>query len=774
MTRSISLPALAISRRSFLSYVGAGAAGLWLARAMPTLAQAQTQCAAEPWVDAIGRPSFQPVAYPLPLAGDGGSAATDAARLAEFAIHDDLVLPEGFRYQIVARWGDRFGPSLTPERQFTFGYNCDFTGMVPIADSPDEFFLLVNHEYISARPWLQGVESTLGKRMSGSDGSIGDMPLLGLSVNLRDEQAAAQLSPQIREDIGALCKAAMEDLGVSVLRVKRLPDRTLEVIVNSPDHFRIHGFGGINLPDKAMGPTGPAARFFETVRGTFSNCSGAVTPWGTFLTCEENFQDQVPEFIAPDGSPLPGDKKFFAGLGEKHPTNLPFELEGLGTGITPPMDGRQYGWVCEVDPGKRSLKKHTSLGRFRHENVALRAEAGKPLVAYMGDDRRGGHVWKFVSNKLVTDPADPNNTQLLEDGTLYAAKFDAAFTGQWLPLLPTTQLARPQPGHLASGHLWLPHRPTGGHIAVGTPSSKSTEISVKRWIKSIEAFANAPYDQLTLRSLVDHADDDAQGVLLMDAYVMANAIGATPTARPEDIEIHPVDHSVYVAFTDSTGSGDGSPDIRIFPDSAGVNSRQYGAIYRFIEDNDDPAATTFTWGKFVSSGEAHDKGGGFACADNLVFDREANLWMVCDISTVTHNHLVDRENDKTKPGEKNFVGIFGNNAMFCIPTRGAGAGVPVCFATGPMECEITGPTFSADGQSLLLAIQHPGEMNGTRDMPGVAQPTDVVRTMHLMTRGGEAFTQSRTVPIGSNFASPKPGDIYPRPSVVCVVRSERS
>jgi secreted PhoX family phosphatase len=166
-------------------------------------------------------------------------------------------------------------------------------------------------------------------------------------------------------------------------------------------------------------------------------------------------------------------------------------------------------------------------------------------------------------------------------------------------------------------------------------------------------------------------------------------------------------------------------------------------IYRIAEDNDDPAATTFTWGKFVASGEAAEQGGGFACADNLLFDPEGNLWMVTDITTPSHNFPVDRtEATKTNPGGSRFPGVFGNNALFMIPTKGPAAGVPFCFAIGPMECEMTGPTFTEDGKTLILAIQHPGELNGTRGMSGVDQPTAVVRDMKLASRDGTTFAQS--------------------------------
>ena len=784
------------TRRAFLRYVGAGAAGVAAANVLGPLARpgaARAEAAgndwatADAWVTAGGAPAWRPVDYPLPNPGDGGSAATDAARLARYQVHDDLLLPHGFEKQVIARWGDVFGPTDRPDRQVRFGYNADYTGLLPVAGSPGDYWLIVNHEYVSARPWLQGLDATGRYRVSYDGACVGGLPLHGMSVDLLDERAVAAMPPDTVAALRRLCAEAMGDLGVSVLRVRRGPGDTFSVVAGADDHLRVSGDPRQPRPAGGIVATGPAAVLVQNPTGTFSNCSGATTPWGTFLTCEENFQDQVPEFISPDGRPLPGDRKNLAASGEPHPTGLPFEFEGLGTGTEPPLDGRHYGWVCEVDPVARSLKKHTALGRFRHENVALRVDAGRPLAAYMGDDRRGGHVWKFVSRGVVYDPADPANAKLLEEGTLYVARFHPDYGGEWVALRPETPLARPNPSHLASGHLWLPLRPRGGHVAVGTTSSKAAEMAAEEWVATVEAFASRPFAEATLGDLVrPPAGDDAaatagasggpdergaSAVLLADAYAMANAAGGTPCSRPEDVEVHPVDRSVYVAFTDSTGGGDGSPDVRIFPDSAGDNSRQYGAIYRLAEDGDDPAAETFTWGRFVSSGEAAEGGGGFACADNLAFDPAGNLWMVCDISSLAHNFPVTRTgDDKTLPGHKNFVGVFGNNALFMIPTAGPHAGVPFCFAIGPTECELTGPTFTDDGRTLILSVQHPGEVHGTRGMPGVGLPAAVEREMRLAARDGTLFTQRRTVPLGSNFPSRAPGE-PPRPCVVCITRA---
>jgi len=725
-----------------LRYVGFGVAGAYATHALGPLLR-HADGAAEVVGPARAFSQFNPVAYPLPHPADGGSAGTDAAQFAEYVVRDDIVLPDGFRYDVLAQWGDAFGPE---GKQIRFGFNADFTGLLPVPGAPGEHFLFVNHEYISGKPWIQGK-----------------------ALDLAEITLDGELFPSA-DQARLLCRAAMEDLGYSLLHVRRLADGSFEVIKDSPRHRRMHGFGVANIDDpQPVRISGPAAALVGTPRGTYSNCSGGTTPWGTFLSCEENFQDQSPEFINPAGQPLAGDTKPLIGIGYDGLVRAPFEFEGLGQGIEPPLDGRQYGWVCEVDPNTGVLTKHTGLGRFRHENVAVRAESGQKLAAYMGDDRRGGHVWKFVSDVILEDPTDSANASLFARGTLYVARFESNFTGRWIPLRLDTPLVRPEPEHCSLGSVWLPKRPDGGHRQYGIRMR-----GVEEWIESVEKFSGKKFDQMTAGDLVDARVTDASqrlGVLMLDAYVMGNTVGGTPSARPEDIEIHPTDGSVYVAFTDNSGSGDGSPDARIFPDSAGENSRQYGAIYRIVEDQNNPAAETFTWGKFISAGELAERGGGFACADNLVFDPRGNLWIVTDLSTPNHNHPVNRRKlTQTTPGAGKFMGIFGNNSLFMVPTEGEHAGVPHCFAIAPMESELTGPTFTPDGEALILSVQHPGELFGARGRSDIDRAQEEIRMMHLTTREGVPFVQKRTVPLGSNFPGGKPGDI-PRPCVVVIRRN---
>ncbi|MCG8462907.1 MAG: DUF839 domain-containing protein, partial [Holophagales bacterium] len=723
-------PAVLLDRRSFLRYVGAGAGAIFgagtLASALGQLGCAGTDKSGvlprpdvADWVLGDGRGNWAPPPYPVPLPGDGAPPSEDATRLARYEVIDDLVLPPGYRYHVVAQWGDVFGPRSETNAQILFGYDNDYTGLVPIPATEEEYWLFVNHEYIAVRPWIEGYEEVYGEKppeleLREDPATIPTFPRglfsvdgwqlpRGHQINLANEEERASIPPRVAASMRQLAYRFLGDLGVSVLRVRRLGDGRMEVIEDAPDHRRITSYSRVNIPgapEEHSRFTGPAAVHFETPpRGTMSNCSGGTTPWGTFLSCEENFHYDTGEDISPEGKPFATDRHMWGARGARvngfyvfdNPT--PPSLSGTGFLLDEPLDGREFGWVVEVDPATGHMAKHTALGRFRHENVALRVEAGKPLAAYMGDDRRGGHVWKFVSEEAVKDPKDPANSRLFEKGTLYVARFEPDFTGRWIPLRTDTPLRRPEPEHGFSQHMKVPSRFKGGAVGVGDTERDNPELEVDDWISVIERFTAKPFAECTLGDLVraEGSDDEEirqkkNGVIAMDAFLMANASGGTPTARPEDLEVHPVDRTVYIAFTDATDSSDGSPDSRIFPDSSMESSRQYGAIYRILEGgsespDSDPAADTFTWGKFVASGEVAEDGGGFACADNMVFDPRGHLWMVTDITTSAQNFPTTRKLvDGTFPGGKYFPGVFGNNSMFLIPTEGALAGMPQLFA----------------------------------------------------------------------------------------------
>ena len=196
---------------------------------------------------------------------------------------------------------------------------------------------------------------------------------------------------------------------------------------------------------------------------------------------------------------------------------------------------------------------------------------------------------------------------------------------------------------------------------------------VGRLIEASPAFAAAKAADPSLR-ITNQAE------LLIHTRVAARALGATPLDRCEDCEVHPLDGSVYVAMTNNTKHGN-----------------LYGHIVRIVEDGDDAASETFRYEIFLAGGPQS----GLACPDNLAFDRHGNLWVVCDMSS-----------DKIGAGAYR---PFGNNGLFVVPTTGPSAGDAFQFASGPNDCELTGPWFTEDGQTLFLSVQHPGELSSSLD-----------------------------------------------------------
>jgi uncharacterized protein len=167
-----------------------------------------------------------------------------------------------------------------------------------------------------------------------------------------------------------------------------------------------------------------------------------------------------------------------------------------------------------------------------------------------------------------------------------------------------------------------------------------------------------------------------QAEVLIDTAAAGKLIGGTPTDRPEDIKIHPKDKSVFIAFTNNTSHGN-----------------FHGHIGRIFEKDQDAAAVEFTWEVFATGGP--QKFGGFSSPDNLLFDKDANLLVLTDISS-------------SRAG-KGIYKFAGNNGVWVIPTEGEKAGIAYQFLSGPVEAEVTGGTFTPDFKTMFMSVQHPGE-----------------------------------------------------------------
>ncbi len=327
---------------------------------------------------------------------------------------DTLVVPDGYEAQLLYKWGDPTGmegtlPPWRPDASTTAddqalqaGMHHDGMHFFPLSGDGRRGLLVLNHEYTD--------ESLLH-----ADGGRGANSL----ARVRKSQHA---------------------MGVSVIEVAAGPAGWRQVL---PSRYarRIHGNTPIRLAGPAAGA--PAVRTAlnpagDLVLGTFANCAMGVTPWGTYLTCEENFHG------------------YFGGQG-KAGADLPASLRRYG--VAPggqwvdwwqhderfdvtrhPHEANRFGWVVEIDPMDPTATpvKRTALGRKRQESATCTLTRDGRVAVYMGDDGRFEYIYKFVSRDRVRPGGYAANRDLLDHGTLYAARFDGDGRGQWLALLPGT------------------------------------------------------------------------------------------------------------------------------------------------------------------------------------------------------------------------------------------------------------------------------------------------------------------------------------------------
>jgi uncharacterized protein len=727
---------MSIKRRDFLLLMGSSVSSLALSNLIGCDRKTTTQKTSRSSV--VSGFSFTPIKGTIPLETTGINPEQQQAQYSTYEVVDDLVLPEGYKYQVIAVWGDKVGDSR-------FGYNNDYLSFIPTAANAG--YLSVNFEYISASLWIETYEQVIGKSLPFTDVKVAlQMTESGKSeINAYALPENNPLKPKIRE----ICQEALLDQGLGVISIRQTADGNWER-TNSAADRRISGVSGLE-DGRYLQATGPAVAVFrkqqgqgyidklgDRIIGTFANCAGGTTPWGTVLSAEENFQAQVPEPVHADGTAF-------------NPDTLPFALsdeELFGQGNVFGLAGNKYGWIVEVDPANPQDygTKHSWLGRYRHEAVGVRVEAGKPLAFYSGCDRRGGHIYKFVSRDLVTNPQDKANSGLLQAGMLYAAKFNPDGTGSWIPLKTETPVNPDVPSQIAGNIILLPSGSKAGYL----PVTKDAAI------------AQFKQKYSTLGNLYIGNAEEKQGAILIDAHYAANAVGATCTARPEDTEIAP-NGDLYISFTSGGADKQGGSDLRIFKSPKGEAPYEYGWVMRLTEENNDPAAMSFRWQMLATGGEPATGGMGFANPDNLLLDPQGHVWMVTDISTSKLNDAVARRN--STPGKSvSLSGLFGNNSMWFIPTSGADAGKAFLFAIAPMECEATGPCFTSDQKTLFLSIQHPGETNGTRKNQAIEN-----REFIVTTTTGEEFLQTRKVPIGSNWPDKAPNS-PPKPAVVVITK----
>lgn len=344
----------------------------------------------------------------------GTSALTPARAASRLAFDpiaantlDTVTVPKGYSWHIVATWGQPLwshGPAFDDatrgtgaSQELAFGDNTD--GMAMFTDG-DRHVLAINNEYTNRSILYGARESKL---------------------------------PETADDVRK-GKAAH---GVSIVEVAET-DGVWSIVVDSPVNRRI-------TADTPMEITGPA-RGHDLLKtaadpsgtislGTWNNCGNGRTPWGTYLTCEENFNGY---FSSSDAEYKPSADLSRYGV-KTEDWGYAWATADERFDISKhPNEPNRAGYIVEVDPfdPTSTPKKRTALGRFKHENAELVVDGSGRVVVYMGDDERGEFIYKFVSDGVYSVGGD--NSDLLKTGSLFVAKFHDDGTGEWLALTPET------------------------------------------------------------------------------------------------------------------------------------------------------------------------------------------------------------------------------------------------------------------------------------------------------------------------------------------------
>ncbi|GAA2855501.1 hypothetical protein Acy02nite_72760 [Actinoplanes cyaneus] len=567
---------------------------------------------------------------------------------------DAVTIPAGYKTSVVIRWGDPVvagAPAFDLHHQsaarqsLQFGYNNDFVGVVPLPGRDDRALLVVNHEYTNEELMFPGFTSLDALTVEQIETAIAAH---GLSVvEIERVGRTGQWKP---------------------VKSRHLPyNRRITALAT---RFRLTGpAAGTAALKTAADPRG------TTVIGTLNNCSGGVTPWGTVLSGEENFNQY---FVGADSAPeadkvrlarygIPTTSRYPSGSRKWDRAQERFDL------AKHPNEANRFGWIVEVDPSDPDAapRKHTAMGRLKHEGANVIVARNGHVVAYMGDDERFEYLYKFVSEKKYlpghSHLARKHNLTLLESGTLYVAKV----TGD----SPASEID-------GTGQL-----PSDGRF-----DGKG------QWIKLVSGN----------RSFVPGMT--AAEVLTFTRQA-GDAVGATKMDRPEDVQPSLRTGKIYAAMTNNTNRGVGAnaPVDEANPRVA----NKHGHIFEITEDRGDHTGTTFRWQLPIVCGDpaaADTYFGGYdksavspiSCPDNVAFDSAGNLWISTDGTPST---------------------LKTNDGLFAVPVEGREKGHLKQFLTVPVGAETCGPFITADDRSVFTAVQHPGEITGaTVDKPASVWP----------------------------------------------------
>lgn len=516
------------------------------------------------------------------------SAASGASSLLGFAPvsiseADTIVVPTGYRVQVLAPLGTplsstgpayRDGANTGAEQALQVGSHHDGLHFFPIDGSSTDGLLAINHEYVEPR--------LLHAAYRGRSFSVSGV------VITNDQRNPDEVLKEINAH------------GVAIVRVRRDADGNWAV-VNDPRNRRITGLTPIEISGPVRGTRHVVTKYSPQgtrTRGTLNNCAHGVTPWNTFMTAEENWSGYFRNGDQQDQKPsLPREHARY-GVVAGGRSRYGWELAAGGAdeyvrfdasqrGATEADDYRNepntFGWMVEIDPydPQSTPVKRTHLGRFAHEGVEFApAVAGRPVVCYSGDDSRFEYIYKFVSARPY-DPATANGS-LLDEGTLYAAKFNADGSGEWLALVPG------QNG-LTSG----------------------------------EGFA-------------DLAD------ILVNTRLAADKAGATKMDRPEWGAVDPKTGEVYFTLTNNTARN----PAQVNPVNPRAKNQFGHIVRWTEEDNNYAATRFRWELFVIAgpSGDSRSLAGQplgtdnlFACPDGIWFDADARLWIQTDIGESEQN-----------------------------------------------------------------------------------------------------------------------------------------
>ena len=356
----------------------------------------------------------------LMAAGEAKAAGASAFNFDEIevAVGESHFVAPGYDANVLLRWGDKVfadAPEFDPLKQTAeaqlkqFGYNNDYVGFVPLEGSNDRGLLVVNHEYTNAELMFPAW-AKIGKDKDGKD------------------------QVQWGEHTAELVAIEMAAHGGTVIEIAKTDGKWAPVL-DSKYNRRIH----LGTEMEVTGPAAGHARLQtkadasgKKVLGTVNNCAGGVTPWGTWLMAEENFNGYFSGELAADSKEAANYKRYGVPGGDYKWASFHDRFDVSKE----PNEANRFGWVVEVDPmdPTSTPKKRTALGRMKHEGAESIVNKDGRVVFYCGDDERFDYVYKFVTKGTFNATDRAANMSLLDEGTLHVARFNADGTVDWLPM----------------------------------------------------------------------------------------------------------------------------------------------------------------------------------------------------------------------------------------------------------------------------------------------------------------------------------------------------